>query len=286
MVYRNSGRTVSYLQIFDSQFYYNSIQLLESEDASTYVIGNNYPGHGGALGVFINEPIKDTAVEIIIDGCDFTNNTADVYGGGIYLTSNGLSSGHTLRLTNSVFDCNYAATNGAAFSQGSTKSGNFSVYTIFKPSDYQVTNCNFTHNSADFGGAVGFLTALSRKRTADTVAVSNCIFDGNFASNIGAAILFSSVTYPHLPEQDFPFNISNWYVISCIIYVIYIIRIILALLSIYNRSPNGILGVTFKDVDFHGTNHFINNTGPSIIVSCYTKCVRITLYVVHDRHQI
>ena len=216
VVYRNSSRIMSYLQIFDSQFNYNSIQLLESEDASVSAIGNDYPGRGGALGIFINEPIKNAAVEIIIDGCNFTNNTADLYGGGIYLTSNGLSSGHSFRLTNSVFDRNYAATNGAAFSQGSTKSGNFSANTIFKSSNYQVINCNFTHNSADFGGAVGFLTALSRKRTLDTVAVSNCTFDGNFASNIGAAILFSSVTYPHLPEQDFPFNISNWYVISCI----------------------------------------------------------------------
>ena len=29
------------------------------------------------------------------------------------------------------------------------------------------------------------------------------------------------------------------------------------------------LGITFKDLDFYGTNHFIKNHGPSIIVSCY-----------------
>ena len=34
-----------------------------------------------------------------------------------------------------------------------------------------------------------------------------------------------------------------------------------------NTSPNGILGITFKDLEFYGTNHFIHNHGPSIRVS-------------------
>ena len=223
VVYRSSGRNMSYLQIVNSQFHYNSIKILKSKDASEAVIGNSFPGRGGALGIFVNEPIKDTAVEITIDRCYFTNNTADAYGGAIYITSHGLSSGHNFKLTNSVFDRNYAAIDGGGFVQTSTKTGNFSIDTVFTPSHYYLTNCNFTQNSADFGGAVGLITALNKKRTTDTVSINNCIFDKNFANTIGAAIMFSSLTYPHLPEQDFPIDISNWYLTSCIVSLIYYI---------------------------------------------------------------
>lgn len=213
VVYQSSGQNTSYLQIINSQFHYNSIKILQTKDASETIMGNSFPGRGGALGIFVNEPIKDTAVEILIDGCTFTNNTADTNGGAVYMISHGLSSGHNFILTNSVFDRNYAAINGGGFVQSSTKTGNFSNDTIFTPSHYHIANCNFTQNSADFGGAVGLITALNKKRTMDTVSIHNCIFDGNVANTIGAAIMFSSLTYPHLPEQDFPINISNWYFI-------------------------------------------------------------------------
>ena len=74
---------MSYVQIFDSQFHYNAIKMLNIEDSSEAVLGNSFPGRGGALGIFINEPIKDAAVEITIDGCNFTNNTAEAYSGAI-----------------------------------------------------------------------------------------------------------------------------------------------------------------------------------------------------------
>ena len=265
VVYQSSGQITSYLQILNSQFHYNSIKIVETKDASEPVIGNSFPGCGGALGIFVNEPIKDTAVEILIDDCNFTNNTADTYGGAIYMTSHGLSSGHNFMLTNSVFDRNYAAIDGGGFVQTSTKTGNFSIDTVFTPSHYHVADCNFTQNSADFGGAVGLITALNKKRTTDTVSISNCIFDGNVANTIGAAIMLSSLTYPHLLEQDFPDNISNWYLISCIVSLVHIINYFSTFR--HNRSPNGILGITFKDLEFYGTNYFINNYGPSIRVS-------------------
>ena len=215
LVYQSSGRKISHVQILNSQFHYNSIKLLEAEKASEGVRGTDYPGRGGALGIFINEPIKDTAIYMIIDECNFTNNTADAYGGAIYLTTNQLSSGHRITLINSVFDHNYAGISGGGFAQGSTKSGDFNITTVFTPSHYQLDNCSFTHNSAQYGGGVIFIIALNRKRTTDTVSLNNCIFDGNIASTIGAAIMISSLTYPHLPEEDFPYNISNWYLISC-----------------------------------------------------------------------
>ena len=40
-----------------------------------------------------------------------------------------------------------------------------------------------------------------------------------------------------------------------------------------NTSPSGIFGVTFKDLEFYGTNYFIYNRGPSITVSHCTHCI-------------
>jgi len=211
LVYRNSGQIISHVQIFNSQFHYNSIKLIKGyESISEATIGDRYPGRGGALGLFIIEPLKNKRVNTIIDECNFTNNNADTYGGAIYLTSNGLSSGHNYTLINSVFDRNYAGVDGGGVSEGSTKTGNFSLDTIFDPSHYHFANCNFTRNSADFGGAIGFVIGLNRKRTTDTVSISNCIFELNTGRILGAAIMVSTLTYPHLPEQDSPYNITNW----------------------------------------------------------------------------
>ena len=124
LVYRSSGQKLSHVQILNSQFHYNSIETAKIEGTSRAVIGNNYSGRGGALGIFINEPIVSAAVEMVIDRCNFTNNKAAAYGGAVYLTSNQLSSGHNLTLTNSKFDHNFAANGGGGIAQGSTKTGN------------------------------------------------------------------------------------------------------------------------------------------------------------------
>ena len=212
MVYRNSGHDISHMQIFNSQFHYNSISTMEIEGTSTVAFDKDYPGRGGALGIFINEPIKNTAVNMIIDKCNFTNNKADAYGGALYLLSNQLSSGHSFILTNSTFENNHATIGGAGIAQGSTKIGDFDSSTVFTPSYYHLVDCRFTNNTAQFGGAVIFIAILDRKQTTDAVSISNCMFDGNVGMNIGAAILLSSLTLPHLTGQDIPYNISNWYI--------------------------------------------------------------------------
>ena len=215
VVYRSSRQNLFHVQILNSQFHYNSIETAKIEGTSKAVIGDNYPGRGGALGIFINEPNINAAVEMVIDKCSFTNNRAAAYGGAMYLTSNRLSSGHNLTLTNSIFDHNSAANGGGGIAQGSTKTGNFSINTVFTPSHYFLTNCTFTQNTAQFGGAGSFTIAFDRKEIADNVSISNCIFGGNFGMNIGAAILFSSLTLLHLPEEDIPYTISDWYIRTC-----------------------------------------------------------------------
>lgn len=219
IVYQSSGRKLSYVQIVNSWFYYNAVRIVELESASEAIIGARYPGRGGALGVFINEPIENTAIKIFISKCSFTYNKA-TYGGAIYLHSNQLSSGHNFTVIESAFDHNYAAIAGGGIDQASTKIGNISANTIFTPSHYYLADCNFTGNIAQFGGAVNFVAAFNRRETTDTVYVDNCIFNGNIGIVLGAAIMISALSYPHVAEQDVPYTISNWYFISCVGYFI------------------------------------------------------------------
>lgn len=213
LVYHNSGRSISYAQILHSQFYDNRIAIqnfTSSTTGSEVITGISFPGRGGAFGIFVNDVIENATVNVIVDGCNFTNNNARAYGGAIYLTTNGLSGGNTFTVINSVFNRNRATIGGGAYSLGSSRTGNFSNITSFVPSHFHLDNCNFTQNSAQFGGAVGFVTTLDRKRTTDTFTISNCIFDGNVAKTLGAAVMFSPLTYPHLPEQDSPYIITDW----------------------------------------------------------------------------
>ena len=48
-----------------------------------------------------------------------------------------------------------------------------------------------------------------------------------------------------------------------------------------NQSPQGILGIIFKNIEFFGTNHFIYNKGPVIRVSCnHLLCQTIVSYAL------
>ena len=55
-----------------------------------------------------------------------------------------------------------------------------------------------------------------------------------------------------------------------------------------NASPNGILGIMFKDVEFHGTNHFISNRGSSIRVNytCVYYIIAVYFHYFVYRQQI
>ena len=213
LAYRDSLLNTSMASITNTQFINNDIKISEvntpETTASTATMGDFFPGRGGGLGVFIVEPVNQ--VKVTIDNCVFINNSAGAYGGGYYFTSNGLSGGHNITITNSLFANNTAVVNGAGINQGTTKTGLITDDTYFAPSDFIISNCNFTGNKAEFAAGISFVLALSRRQTTDTVSISNCIFDGNTATTIGSAILISSFSYVQLAEMDNSYSISDWY---------------------------------------------------------------------------
>jgi len=213
IVYRDSLLNTSTVSITNTRFITNEIKIIEVDNpettASSATMGGFFPGRGGGLGLFIIESVNQ--VKATIDNCMFFNNSAGAYGGGYYFTSNGLSGGHNITITNSLFANNTAIVNGAAINQGATKTGVITDDTYFAPIDFIVANCNFTGNKAQFGASISFVLALARRQTTDTLSISNCIFDGNTATTIGSSILISSYGYVQLAKVDNPYSINNWY---------------------------------------------------------------------------
>ncbi|XP_065897687.1 uncharacterized protein [Dysidea avara] len=242
LTYRNSSLHKSSIHVLNSQFNHNSISINAPSVRGEGAFGDNYPGRGGGLGLYINELLNQ--INLTIDNCMFNNNSA-VDGGGVYISANGLSGGHRVTITNSVFNNNKAVFTGAGIFEASSKTGNFSGIDQFNRSYFSLSHCNFSRNVGDFGSSYIFVISLSRKRTPDRVSISDCIFDGNSATTVGSAIQISSLTYLQLPSLDTPYNISNCTFIN-------------------NISPGGMVGFNSKDIDFRGTILFMNNHGPAI----------------------
>ena len=210
LAYRNSTLHTASVYVLSSQFNHNSITIDTTKRPSIRgegAFGDRYPGRGGGLGLYINELVNQ--INLTIDNCMFNNNSA-LDGGGVYISANGQSGGHRVMITNSVFNNNKAVFTGAAIFEASSKTGNFTGIGQFNRSYYYLSHCNFSGNVGDFGSSFIFVISLSRKRTPDFVSICNCMFDGNNATTVGAAIQISSLTYLQLPSQDTPFNISNW----------------------------------------------------------------------------
>ena len=130
----------------------------------------NYTGDGGAI-YFSNSGT--------VTNCNFTNNSASVYGGAISMnsgtvsncnfTNNTASSGGAVYFeVGTVINCNFTDNTASVFGGAIMGSGN-------------VTNCNFTNNKAFGGGAI-----------MGSGNVTNCNFINNSASESGGVVLMSS----------------------------------------------------------------------------------------------
>ena len=130
---------------------------------------------------------------LVFDGCNFTENTAQSYAWGGAINFDG--NGETFTITNSKFKKNTGGNGGAIhagrpyltldnceFEENKNTNGNTAGGAVDIAHDHAtITNCNFTSNSATSGGAIGIDDGCY---FAD---MSNCIFKDNTATT-GTAI--------------------------------------------------------------------------------------------------
>ena len=115
-----------------------------------------------------------------INSCTFNSNQANEHGGAVFANKN-------LILRNSKFTNNKAPKNGGAvYFRCHEQSGSYVNKTWVPKIKYysaNITNCAFSKNTADRGGAIyGFINAASDKKRLN---VYKCNFTANKASTVG-----------------------------------------------------------------------------------------------------
>ena len=105
-----------------------------------------FNGRGGALGIVLSSQTR--SYNVVIEDCVFINNTAQVLGGGIYVTTDRKTS-HHLTLNRNIFRNNWSG-----FGAGGVFTGSFGPGTEDEFDSILFTDCYFIGNSAERGGGV------------------------------------------------------------------------------------------------------------------------------------
>jgi len=160
--------------------YYGMPFLVELNN--TQFFNNTASGAGAGVGI-INWYSDTLAINVVIDSCEFIENSADHYSGlNIYRSSFSLSNsifkgniaiqyaagGGFSRSVGTVWNCLFAS-NVASTGGGGWNSGGLSVWSW---SNVDFMNCTFADNSASYGAG------LTVGRGSD-VTTTNCIYWGN-----------------------------------------------------------------------------------------------------------
>ena len=122
---------------------------------------------------------------IRIENCQFTDNTAQDSGGGIYMFLDGPGSAHNI----SIWDTNF--TGNSAQDGGGLEITHSNPDSPQNPNFVEVIGCRFDRNWGKFGGGYKN-TQLSDISNSNHLLVRNTTFDENKAS-VGAGIYLQSV---------------------------------------------------------------------------------------------
>ena len=201
-----SGGGITYYSDFTAELIIRNCTF-DNNSANVNDVNNSRPvllktnGHGGAI---IIRLAGSSNSKITITNTVFHNNRAQVDGGAIYFSFSEKATNNTVRLSNLDFSNNVVeeASGGAV----SINSFSISYFTRIVVSD-----CNFTDNSANAGGAFSAVLYDSNEDSAtqqDSISFSNCRFINNSAFNEGTAVgLFSLV---HVDQVGYPVDFTNW----------------------------------------------------------------------------
>ena len=133
------------------------------------------------MGIFINETTVDVLARVT--NCNYVNNYASDFAGGVYIFSAGHGS-HNVSIKDCTFHHNKAVRGAGGLIHVGTNG------TISRPHTFYVTRCHFESNSAGVGGAVFFSSELSEGRS-NVAHISQCKFIGNILTDehgFGAAL--------------------------------------------------------------------------------------------------
>ena len=171
---------------------------------NAYGFSNQQFGRGGGLSVFFKGKAFNNIVTI--DTCKFIDNRA-VWGGGFHCNLLDHSKNNTLNILNSIFNSNHCPFNDN-ITKGpisvNTEGGAIRIALLFSDIRANVFNncitirqCNFSHNSAYYGGAVSYRITKEADRTVanNIINFMECTWYKNKAQT-GSAVNLASQTIP------------------------------------------------------------------------------------------
>lgn len=148
---------------------------------------------------------SSNAIGASITGNYFENNTAMVYGGGLYFLVNEVTKNQTYLFKENVFVDNQAVLTSGAMIYGlvdMVHTGSNIVVNIL--------GNHFTGNKAQFGGAFRFQRPTGNR--GNYLVFNNCTFNRNIAVESGAAIGISKAQFFNFDQHSIPITMTNWLV--------------------------------------------------------------------------
>ena len=194
----NSNATYSFLAC---TFKDNTATSVATKHATfAFGIGTAQFGRGGGLSVFFKG--RATGINIIIDSSQFINNHA-IWGGGFLSDFLDYSTDNKLTISTSSFWDNFCDYDHSVYAIGTGGGGmrislHFYNNTVNTCTNHiEVMQCDFTNNTAYYGGGVSFSTSKEdRKCELDhTIQFTQCTWTNNTART-GSGVDLNVHTFP------------------------------------------------------------------------------------------
>ena len=251
---------------YNCTFQSNIATTVDTSDTTyvtnAYGFNNQQFGRGGGLSVFFKGKAFNNTVTI--DTCKFIGNHA-VWGGGFHSDIVDHSKNNTLIIINTAFDNNQYIFNNITGGPISVNTGGgavrvallfFDTRASVQYNSITLKQCNFSNNSAYYGGAVSYKITKEGDRTvaSNTVSFVECTWYKNKAQT-GSAV--------NLETQPFPLGAAPNVIFSDCCFLNNT-----KLSNQYTRSnkPDG-TGTLYSDnipVIFYGNCKFSHNNGTAL----------------------
>ena len=214
-------------------------------------------GRGGGLNVVFRGAVTQNTIKL--NQCQFVNNSG-VWGGGLKVTFRDEVSINSFLACECVFEnnqCTSLAGGGADvgysfFSQPFPHKNNMTFY-----------QCNFTKNTAKFGGGVAIYSSSGANESlSNTVEFNGCKWSYNRA-RYGSAVdisthAWATVGSGYLPSPKFKDSV---FLENYVIHKRYKNEMV----SLYKKGTAAFLATEFT-INFFGTVNFTNNNGSALVL--------------------
>lgn len=202
----NNSDAVLNITIINTKFINNSASpLAEYRITSTEMVYcRQFTGRGGGLSVVVNAHYCQ--LNCTIRNCDFVNNSADSYGGALYILVAHVFNKQMYKLDGNTFSNNMADIAGALQLidlREEVRDDSIILITVI--------NCTFSNNEVtDSGGAVGIYSLLGKTRYS--IKFEDCVFYKNSAIVHGGAVHLGSYNFHNDRHVLCPVQFINWLV--------------------------------------------------------------------------